>query len=209
MTHPTRAHSSGDWYSSIDSPGFTVVRAASHAKVVRRSLGGGGPHSPGFPQHFWYGAKQLKSGAVAGLNRFTSNAIPLTTTAYGPRRAEQNERSTLPSAPGGMDAHTLLDTMPHDALTSGEARPVLESPGARGPGDIARSTCAWPSFHDTTIDRQSWLTFVPVLLTAYPGLETTVLMCVPLAPTDSRKMTGEKGEPGMSISISPVQSAFM
>ena len=47
-----------------------------------------------------------------------------------------------------------------------------------------------------------------MLLTTYPALETTVLMWLPLAPTDSRRMTGEKGEPGMSISISPVQSAF-
>jgi hypothetical protein len=95
-------------------------------------------------------------------------------------------------------------------LTAADRRPPvsLSSPPRTARDVPSRVNTAGPRSNDTTIDRQFWLTFVPVLLTAYPGLETTVLMWVPLAPTDSRRMTGEKGEPGMSISISPVQSAF-
>ena len=51
-----------------------------------------------------------------------------------------------------------------------------------------------------------WSTFVAVLVTTYPGFETTVRISVPLLPTTRRRITGENGEPGMMISASPVQS---
>jgi hypothetical protein len=69
--------------------------------------------------------------------RPSSTGFSLIPTAHGPRRAEQNEHSALPSSPRGMDAHTSARRDASRCADVRRSRPVVREPTAHV--DLAKS----------------------------------------------------------------------